>query len=260
METGKLKKFAQFARRTLVEQVGNKLELVIAEGSAARRENESAVANLDELIEEIGEERVIEKVAYTWFNRFVALRYMDINRYTRIGIVSPPKDQIQPEILGEAKMGHVDEELVSKDKREQITELLDGTITSSDAEGEAYRLLLVAACNHYHSVMPFMFERIADYTELLLPDDLLSGNSILTYTRETLLPANCSPEFTDESVEVIGWLYQFYISEKKDDVFAALKKGKKDHAGKHPGGHAVVHAALDRALPRRELAGTVMGC
>ncbi len=75
--------------------------------------------------------------------------------------------------------------------------------------------------------MPFMFEKIADYTELLIPDDLLSDNSILAYTREALLPINCSPKHTDESVEVIGWLYQFYISEKKDDVFAALKKGKK---------------------------------
>ena len=227
MDTSKLRKFAQFARRTLIEQVGNKLEQVIAEGSLARRENEKAVANLDKLIEEIGEERVIEQVAYTWFNRFVALRYMDINRYTRIGIVSPPKDQIQPEILGEAKMGHIDEELVPEKKRQRISEILDGTITSPDAEGEAYRLLLVAACNYYHRLLPFMFESIADYTELLLPNDLLSGNSILTYTRETLIPANCSPEFTDQSVEVIGWLYQFYISEKKDDVFAALKKGKK---------------------------------
>ena len=72
-----------------------------------------------------------------------------------------------------------------------------------------------------------MFQKISDYTELLLPDDLLSGSAIPAYTREALLPINCSPEHTDESVEVIGWLYQFYISEKKDDVFAALKKGKK---------------------------------
>ena len=100
--------------------------------------------------------------------------------------------------------------------------------------------------------MPKMFQKIADYTELLIPDDLLSDSSILTATREALTPENC------QNVEVIGWLYQFYISEKKDDVFAALKKGQEDHAGEHPCGHAAVHAALDRALPRRELAGPVM--
>ena len=227
METSKLKKFAQFARRTLIEQVGIKLDKVLGEGSLALRENPKAVAELKKRIEANDKEQVVEQVAYTWFNRFVALRYMDINRYTRIGIVSPPKDQIQPEILGEAKMGHIDEEMVTESKRKQIADILDGTTTSADPQGEAYRLLLVAACNYYNKFMPFMFESIADYTELLLPDDLLAGNSILTYTRETLLPANCSPEFTDESVEVIGWLYQFYISEKKDDVFATLKKGTK---------------------------------
>ncbi|NQU03518.1 MAG: BREX-1 system adenine-specific DNA-methyltransferase PglX, partial [Syntrophaceae bacterium] len=82
-------------------------------------------------------------------------------------------------------------------------------------------LLIVAVCNYYSQVMPFLFQQIADYTELLMPDDLLSGNSILAYTREALYPGVC------EDVEVIGWLYQFYNSEKKDQVFEGLKKNQK---------------------------------
>ena len=160
-------------------------------------------------------------MAYIWFNRFCALRFMDVNRYTRIGVVSPAEGQVQPEILAEAKMGHIDEELVSDKTRQQIFALLDGKAPSRDPQGEAYRLLVVGACNHWHQAMPFLFERIDDYTELLMPDDLLSGNSILAYTREALTPDAC------QDVEVIGWLYQFYISEKKDEVFDGLKKNKK---------------------------------
>jgi len=99
--------------------------------------------------------------------------------------------------------------------------LLAGEVASQEPEAEAYRLLVVAACNGWHVSMPFMFERIVDYSELLMPDDLLSGNSILAYTREAMTPDLC------EDVEVIGWLYQFYIAEKKDEVFAGLKKNKK---------------------------------
>ena len=234
LDTSKLRKFAQFARKTLLEQVESRLDLVLGSSSLARRESPKAIAQLEEQLEpKEGEKaadrkrQVIERAAYTWFNRFCALRYMDINRYTRIGVVSPPEGQFQPEILGEAKQGHIDDEIVPQSVRERVNDILNEKIKSSDPQGEAYRLLFVAACNYYHKLMPFMFESIADYTELLLPDDLLSGSSVLTHTRETLLPANCSPEYTDESVEVIGWLYQFYISEKKDDVFAALKKGKK---------------------------------
>jgi hypothetical protein len=103
----------------------------------------------------------------------------------------------------------------------KVRALLDGTAPSPDPQQEAYRLLVVAACNYWQPAMPFLFERIADYTELLMPDDLLSGNSILSYTREAMTPDAC------EDVEVIGWLYQFYISEKKDAVFEGLKKNKK---------------------------------
>ena len=221
MDTAKLKKFAQYARRSLIDQVSSKVALVLAEDSAARRENSAAINKLEEQISEHGKDQVIEKIAYIWFNRFCALRFMDVNRYTRIGLVSPIEGQFQPEILAEAKMGHIDEESVPEKIRQQIFALLGGTAPSQDPQAEAYRLLLVAACNDYHKAMPYLFERIADYTELLMPDDLLSGNSILAYTREAMTPNIC------QDVEVIGWLYQFYISEKKDRVFDDLKKNKK---------------------------------
>jgi len=221
METAKLKKFAQFARRSLLEQVSAKLKLVLAENSAARRESTEAIKKLEEAIKGHGKEQVIERVAYIWFNRFCALRFMDVNRYTRIAVVSPAEGQFQPELLAEAKMGHIDEDMVAAPARSLISQLLTDQTPSHDPQGEAYRLLVVAACNAWNKAMPFLFQRIDDYTELLMPDDLLSGNSILAYTREAMTPDAC------EDVEVIGWLYQFYISEKKDEVFDGLKKNKK---------------------------------
>jgi len=116
---------------------------------------------------------------------------MDVNRYTRIGVVSPAEGQFQPEILAEAKMGHIDEEMVPNQIRQKILDLLASRAPSNDSQGEAYRLLVVAACNAWHQSMPFLFERIDDYTELLMPDDLLSGNSILAYTREAMTPEAC---------------------------------------------------------------------
>ncbi len=256
LDTSKLRKFASFARSTLIEQVGTRLKTVLAEKSLARRESSKAVEELEKQISELGKKRLIETVAYTWFNRFCALRYMDVNRYTRIGVLSPADGQFQPEILADAKMGHIDEDLVPATTRKRVLQLLDGSNPSNDPQGEAYRLLLVAVCNHYHPLMPFMFEKIADYTELLLPDDLLSGTSIPAYTREALLPINCSPEFTQESVEVIGWLYQFYIADKKDEVFDSLKKGNKITAENIPAAtqlftpHWIVRYLVENSLGR----------
>jgi type II restriction/modification system DNA methylase subunit YeeA len=221
METTKLRRFAQYARRTLLELVGARLQLVLMSESAARRENPAAVRELEAQLLDASREQVIDRVAYTWFNRFCALRYMDVNRVNRISVVSPLDGQFQPEILAEAKMGHIDEEMIPAAIQIKVRALLDGTAPSPDPQQEAYRLLVVAACNHWQRAMPFLFEAIADYTELLMPDDLLSGNSILAYTREAMTPDACG------DVEVIGWLYQFYISEKKDAVFEGLKKNKK---------------------------------
>ncbi|MBE0507008.1 MAG: BREX-1 system adenine-specific DNA-methyltransferase PglX [Marinospirillum sp.] len=222
METLKLKRFAQYARRSLIEQVRSKLERVLNNESTARRERPTAVKKLEEAIQHSNKEQLIERVAYIWFNRFCALRFMDVNRYNRVNLVSPADPgQFQPELLAEAKMGHIDEDLVPESTRQQVFALLDGKAPSHDPQGEAYRLLVVAACNHWNKAMPFLFQYIDDYTELLMPDDLLSGNSILAYTREAMTPDACV------DVEVIGWLYQFYIAEKKDAVFDGLKKNQK---------------------------------
>lgn len=221
METTKLRRFAQYARRTLLDLVETRLQQVLMPDSAARRENPNVVQALEKQIRDTSQEQVFDRVAYIWFNRFCALRYMDVNRVNRIAVVSPLDGQFQPEILAEAKMGHIDEEMVPSAIQAKVRALLDGATPSPDPQQEAYRLLIVAACNYWQRAMPFLFEAIADYTELLMPDDLLSGNSLLAYTREAMTPDAC------QDVEVIGWLYQFYISEKKDAVFEGLKKNKK---------------------------------
>ncbi|MFZ4626444.1 MAG: SAM-dependent methyltransferase, partial [Rhodoferax sp.] len=222
MDTSKLKRFAQHARRLLRDQVKAKMSLVLAADSAARRENLAAVKELEEQIRQTSSEHVLDKVAYTWFNRFCALRFMDLNGYNKVRVVSPADEsQFQPEILADAKQGHINETRVPDKTRQRVDALLSGQATSNDPQQEAYRLLVVAECNAFHQAMPYLFERIADYTELLMPDDLLSGNSVLAFTREAMTPDAC------QDVEVIGWLYQFYISEKKDQVFEGLKKNQK---------------------------------
>lgn len=250
METTKLRRFAQFARRTLLELVEARLLLVLMPESAARREKPAAVKQLEQQIRESSREQIIDRVAYTWFNRFCALRFMDVNRVNRINVVSAVDGQFQPEILAEAKMGHIDEEMVPAAIQAKVRALLDGAAPSPDPQGEAYRLLVVAACNAWYQAMPFLFERIDDFTELLMPDDLLSGNSILAYTREAMTPDACA------DVEVIGWLYQFYISEKKDAVFEGLKKNQKVTPENIPAAtqlftpHWIVRYLVDNSLGR----------
>lgn len=251
MDTSKLKKFAQHARRQLREQVGARMDLVLDAGSAARRENLPAVQQLEKQLKASSRDQLLEKVAYTWFNRFCALRFMDLNGYTRIRVVSPADEgQFQPEILAEAKAGHIDPDRVPEAIRQRVQALLGGQATSHDPQQEAYRLLMVAECNRFHQAMPYLFERIADYTELLMPDDLLSGNAILAYTREAMTPDAC------KDVEVIGWLYQFYISEKKDQVFDGLKKNQKITPENIPAAtqlftpHWIVRYLVDNSLGR----------
>ncbi|WP_313054689.1 BREX-1 system adenine-specific DNA-methyltransferase PglX [Pseudomonas lopnurensis] len=250
METAKLKKFAQAARTELRRQVETKLIQVLHASSAARRENPQAVAQLETQIQESSKEQVIEKVAYTWFNRFCALRFLDVNGFTNPRVLTPMEGQITPEILAEAKMGHLDEELVTGKMRERVLDLLAGKAPSSDPQGEAYRLLLVSACNHWYGHMPFLFEQIADYTELLMPEDLLSQGSIVTSLREVMSEDIC------QDVEVIGWLYQFYIAEKKDEVFAGLKKNIKITAENIPAAtqlftpHWIVRYLVENSLGR----------
>lgn len=217
MDTTALKNFAQAARRSLLTLVATKLDSVLAPQSPARREVPTVVQKLEEALSKQGKERLVERVAYIWFNRFCALRFMDVNHYTMPAVVSPAEGQIRPEILAEASSGRIDEAFPYEAKQ-RIQDLLSGKSTSSDPQGEAYRLLLVSSCNAWGKKMPFLFHAIQDYVELLLPDDLLSEQSILAAVRAAMTEDAC------QNVEVIGWLYQFYISEQKDAIFRSRSK------------------------------------
>ncbi|OYZ13691.1 MAG: SAM-dependent methyltransferase [Sphingomonadales bacterium 28-64-96] len=249
MDTSKLKPFAQEARRTLMAQVSARMDQVLADQSAARREQPKAMAALEKEIAASDRNQVVEKVAYTWFNRFTALRFMDVNDYTRIRAVSPADGQTRPELLAEAAAGNIDPDAPA-DVQAKVAALLDGRTPSHDPQGEAYRLLLVSACNQWHEAMPFLFERIDHYTALLMPEDLLSADSLLAKTRAVMTGEAC------KDVEIIGWLYQFYISEKKDEVFAGLKKNKKITAENIPAAtqlftpHWIVRYLVENSLGR----------
>ncbi len=222
MNTNQLKKFAQEARIKLIEQVGAKLSFVLTADTAELREQAGQLKQLREEINRTTKQQLIEKVAYTWFNRLMALRFMDANAHQPLGIrVITPKDGYTlPELLDEAKRGNIPEEL--RLNKQRVYDLLDNRIPSSSPQNEAFKMLLIASCNHLHSIFPFLFERINDYTELLMPDDLTSDFSIITQVRNGMPADDC------KNVEIIGWLYQFYISEKKDEVFASKAKVKKE--------------------------------
>ncbi|MBE2993763.1 BREX-1 system adenine-specific DNA-methyltransferase PglX [Sphingomonas sp. CFBP 13603] len=250
MDTNALKKFAQSARNLLIDQVTARLDMVLADGAPARREHPKAVAKL-EAAANINRGQVIEQAAYTWFNRFTALRFMDVTGLTNPRAVSPSDGAIRPEILAEAMAGNLPDRA-----RPEIAEYLNGTRPAHDGQAEAYRLLLIHACNEWHGAMPYMFERAdmldraEDYTELLMPDDLLSPDSILARLRKVMTEEAC------QDVEIIGWLYQFYISEKKDLVFAGMKRNQKITAEDIPAAtqlftpHWIVRYLLENSLGR----------
>jgi type II restriction/modification system DNA methylase subunit YeeA len=250
MDTNALKKFAQAARNLLIDQVTARLDMVLAKGAVARREHPKATAKLEAAAAK-NRAHVIEQAAYTWFNRFTALRFMDATGLTNPRVVSPADGATRPEILAEAMAGNLPDR-----GRPEIAEYLNGTRPAHDGQAEAYRLLLIHACNEWHGQMPYMFERAdmldraEDYTELLMPDDLLSPDSILARLREVMTEDAC------QDVEIIGWLYQFYISEKKDQVFAGLKKNIKIAAENIPAAtqlftpHWIVRYLVENSLGR----------
>lgn len=257
METAPLKNFATWARNALIREVNARIAAVLAPGSSDRVEQSKAIAALDRAVAaagggEEGRAAVAEKVAYTWFNRIIALRFMDANGYTGIGVVSPQAgiEVGQPEILAEAKRGVIDTEVASQETRTAVARLLDGTRTSSDPQSEAYALLLADYCRYWNRAMPFMFEREGDYTELLIPANLLADDSVLNRSVTVLTQNVC------KDVEVIGWLYQFYISERKDDVFAGFKKNRKAGAAEIPAAtqlftpHWIVRYLVENSLGR----------
>ena len=171
---------------------------------------------LVEQIEADGFDRVMEAAAYSWFNRLVALRYMELHGYLDHGyrVIGNPDDpagdkRLNPEILSHIE--HVDD-LPGLDRDEVVSLKLDSK------DEELYRKVLIAQCNALHKAMPFLFEQLRDATELLLPDHLLRPDSILRQLVTEI------PEEDWQQVEIIGWLYQFYISEKKDEVIGKTVK------------------------------------
>ena len=230
MNRAKLKNYAPQARRDFIQTVTDraayygltpkKTEAIIEKGDVALiggRAFPRSVAQkrriLEERINRCGFEQVMEAMAYTWFNRFVAIRFMELHGYLDHGyrVLSHPEGKMIPEILEHAE--HVD--LPGLDRNKVIELKLEGA-----KEDELYRLILIAQCNALHSAMPFLFEWINDETELLLPDNLLHSDSL---NRKLL---NEIQEEDWQEVEIIGWLYQFYISEKKDQVIGKVIKSE----------------------------------
>ena len=227
MDKNAIKKFAVWARTELIARVSLKgVEYGITEDNIEDANADSVggkVLTADEkkqrqaLIAEIndkGYKQVMEEVAYTWFNRFSALRFMEVNGYlpSHVRVFTDEENNFRPQIITEAI--HLDLDGLNMEK---VYELKDAEKTE-----ELYKYLLIVQCNALNKVLPGMFQKIADYTELLLPDNLLREGSVIQQMIE-LIPED---DWKD-AVQIIGWLYQYYNSEKKDDVFAALKKNVK---------------------------------
>ena len=227
MDKNAIKKFAVWARTELIARVSLKgVEYGIAEDNIEAPNADSVggkVLTADEkkqrqaLIAEIndkGYKQVMEEVAYTWFNRFSALRFMEVNGYlpSHVRVFTDEENHFKPQIITEAI--HLDLDGLNMEK---VYELKDAEKTE-----ELYKYLLIVQCNALNKILPGMFQKIADYTELLLPDNLLREGSVIQQMIE-LIPED---DWKD-AVQIIGWLYQYYNSEKKDDVFAALKKNVK---------------------------------
>ncbi|MFF2444527.1 BREX-1 system adenine-specific DNA-methyltransferase PglX [Priestia megaterium] len=166
-------------------------------------------------IREKGYEQIIEEVAYTWFNRFIAIRFMEVNEYLPTGI--RVLSSIEPEKVEPDAVGHV---LDIADELELDLDLVYRLQDENNTEG-VFKYILVKQCNKLGEIMPVMFEQIEDYTELLLPDNLLAEGSVV---RD--LVSMIEEEDWKEQVEIIGWLYQFYIFEEKDRVIKAKNKYK----------------------------------
>jgi len=191
-------------------------DLVIIAGQSWPAKISRQRDNLIALIQKHGFAQTMENVAYTWFNRFAALRYMEIHDYLNHGYrVLSNRAGGLPEILGSAPELAQHGDLPGLNPERAIELKLAG-----DQDGELYRLTLIAQCNALSNAMPFLFEHIDDETELLLPDNLLLTDSVVAKLVEAI------PEEDWSQVEIIGWLYQFYISEKKDQVIGKVVKSE----------------------------------
>ncbi len=219
MNLSKLKRFAQETRKKLISQIGSRLDYVLSNDDSYLRAHEKEKNLIKERLKEVGRNRLLEEVSYTWFNRIGALLYMDNRYYNRTRIVSPAEGESQPELLSILKRGEILHGVESV--KDTIFGYLDGRVAAEQPDREAYKTALLAYCNHLGVIMPFLFKKVDDWAALLLPTDMLSSESIIFDFQQNMTSEDC------EDIEIIGWLYQFYISEKKDEVFADLKKNIK---------------------------------
>ena len=227
MDKNAIKKYAVWARKELISRVAQKAqqygimetEMVDAgadsvNGKVLSAEEMQQRRALIAQINEKGYQQVMEEVAYTWFNRFSALRFMEVNGYlpSHVRVFTDENNAFKPQILAEAL--HLELDKLDKDKVYALKE--------TEQTEELYKYLLIVQCNALNSILPGMFQTIADYTELLLPDNLLREGSVIEQMISQIPEDNWQ-----DAVQIIGWLYQYYNSEKKDDVFAAIKKNVK---------------------------------
>ena len=227
MNKAAIQRFAIWARTELIAQVSQRAyqygitkdgygeaNAVTVGGRALTTDEQRQRKELVEQIRRKGYTQVMEEVAYTWFNRFIALRFMEVNNYlpSHIRVFSDSTGAFKPEILNDVL--HLDLPGLNADK---VAEFIEGNQTEA-----LYRYLLLTQCNALNSSLPRMFEQMGGYTELLLPNNILKQDSVLSHM-VTDIPEE---DWTDQ-VQIIGWLYQYYNSELKDDTFALLKKNVK---------------------------------
>ena len=227
MNKNAIQKFAIWARNELIAQVSQRAyqygidESGFGDASAdtlngrlLTAEEKSQRQELIKQIKEKGYQQVMEEVAYTWFNRFIALRFMEVNNYlpSHIRVFSDSSGAFKPEILNDVL--HLDLPGLDSGK---VAEYIE----SNDTEA-LYRYLLLTQCNALNSALPVMFERMGGYTEMLLPNNILRQDSVLGH-----MVSDIPEEDWQDAVQIIGWLYQYYNTELKDDTFAQLKKNVK---------------------------------
>ena len=227
MDKNAIKKYAVWARRELLSRVAQKAlqygvdgttpadpDAEIINGRLLTAAEKSQRRALIDAIAADGYEQILEEAAYTWFNRFCALRFMEVNNYlpSHTRVFTDENNAFAPQILAEAiriELPGLDRDLVYKYKEANDDDAL-------------YKYLLIIQCNALKEILPGMFSEISGYTELLFPDNLLREGSAV----EQMIAMIPEDDWRDE-VQIIGWLYQYYNSEKKDAVFAALKKNVK---------------------------------
>ena len=227
MNKGAIQRFAIWARNELIAQVSQRAyqygitkegcgeaNAVTVGGRALTGDEQKQRKELVDQIRSKGYTQVMEEVAYTWFNRFIALRFMEVNNYlpSHIRVFSDSTGAFKPEILSDVL--HLD---LPGLNREKVAEYIE----SNDTEG-LYRYLLLTQCNALNDPLPRMFEKMGGYTELLLPNNILKQDSVLGH-----MVADIPEKDWTDQVQIIGWLYQYYNSELKDDTFALLKKNVK---------------------------------